>query len=140
LEVSGINRLLAIAQELGVREAKSVARPTGATREAVDHVRGRPAKSPDDAGLKISLSAEASSLAEGIATAPGPSHTSTPNPLDSSRTESRIGVETSGFRRNRAVAAYQKKCQCEPGRPNPSDRLSTAPQFHRAADRIFYAI
>lgn len=98
-----------------MREAKSVARPSDAKPEAIDHLRRRPAKSPDDSGFKVSLSAAASRLAEGIVTAQEHSQTQTPHQLDSSRTESPIGVETSNVRRNRAVAAYQKNAGANPG-------------------------
>lgn len=115
MELSGINRLLAIAQELGVREAKSVAQPHDARREAVDDVRGRPAKSQDDPGFRVSLSAAASSLAEGIAAAPATSHAPTPNEIDPIRTQTRTSVEPSNLRRNRGVAAYQKNASANPG-------------------------
>jgi hypothetical protein len=117
LELSGINRLLAIAQELGVGEAKSVGRPNDSTREIGDRLRDRTAKSQDDTGLKVSLSAEASRLAEGLTTPPASAPFSTPatNQLEPNRAAIRSNTDPSDFRRSRVVAAYQKNASANPG-------------------------
>jgi hypothetical protein len=106
VEISGVNRLIAFAQELGVREAKSVARPERATREAVDQLPPRSTKPDTDDGFKVSLSPAANRLANGLATAEPPP--ASPDQSTSSLAQPRVDATPSSLRHDRAVAAYQK--------------------------------
>ena len=105
MEPSGVNRLLAFAQELGVRETNRIARPDRVRRASIDRPVSRSEDRAADPDLKVSLSATASRLAEGLTPAP-------PASDSVSRTSDRLneGVDPNPLnsRRGRGTAAYTR--------------------------------
>ena len=121
MELSSVNRLLALAQELGVRETKNVARPEAAWRDhdVVEASLKRNDGPKGDDGLKVSLSEAASRLAEGLPATPTTPATSTTPPatapveFDDSRRPA--SAKPGHFRRSTGIAAYESNARAITG-------------------------
>ncbi len=128
LEVSGVNQLLALAQELGVRGTKGVVRPEATQRETVEPSLGRSGSRNrrEGAGFKVSLSDAANRLAEELSTESTLSaNQSIPTATRTTDSMREIESENTGlpplaqgydtFRRNTGIAAYERNARAIPG-------------------------
>ncbi|MAG30368.1 MAG: hypothetical protein CL908_05665 [Deltaproteobacteria bacterium] len=104
LALSGVDRLLAYARELDVREV-------GARQSDRAERTGTPASSPNrhsnESGLRLSLSAEAEHLAA--------STTETPAPTTGEGPQTRPGEATGSSAHRRAIDAYRRTAAVIPG-------------------------
>jgi len=111
LEISGVNRLLALAQELGVRETKQVSTPHRVGRDASDSLVSRDSKAESESGLKVTLSAAASRLSEGAIQAVSLDPAST----ISSPQEDEFRARAIRSQRGRGIAAYEQNARAISG-------------------------